>query len=375
VGDCRAVKVGITGAAGFLGASLLKRLHEAGVPGDRLVPFRGRRTGNPLTDHLGLIHQPLDVTSREDVLQKTRGLDVLYHVAGVVSYARRDRRLAWDVNVLGTRNVLDAAAANGISTVVYVSSISVLGAPGPGMPFADETNDRYAPGRNPVSFPTAEAALAAVDASIRGNYGFLARTRVPYFDSKLAGFEYARRFSRPGGVRVITVLPGTAVGPGDNAYAIGGLVHRVCESRLRLTLPGGTSFVSSEDVARGTQLAAMRGRPGEAYIVTGSEGDNLSYRDFMLLVARVASERLGRRCFERFRVVPAPVARLVAGAVETFFPGAALQEGLALSGSVTHRFQGRKAKAELGYEPRVSLSESIRACIEFNMQTMKERGP
>ena len=361
------MKIGITGASGFLGASLLTHLHEQGGD-DQILPFFHRAPGNPLTDGLRIVHEHLDVTSPQEVLEKTRGLDVLYHVAGMVSYARRARRAAWDVNVLGTRNVLAAAAANRISTVVCVSSISVLGVPGPGITFADESNQRYAPGRNPVSFASPAEALAAVDASLRGDYGFTARMKVPYFDSKLAAFEYAMRFAGQKGPRVVIVLPGTAVGPGDTAYAIGGLVHRVCEGRLRVTLPGGTSFVSSADVAQGIARAALSGRAGEAYIITGNEADNLSYRDFMILVAQEASARFGRPCFQGFRTVPAPVARTVARVAETLFPGGALQEGLALSGCPTHRFHCRKAREELGYDPRVSLREAIRACIEFNVQ-------
>ena len=361
------MKIGITGASGFIGASLLMRLAEQGAAGDTLVPFFYPVPGNPLTDHLKIVHQHIDVTSPQDVLQKTRGLDVLYHVAGMVSYARRGRRLTWDVNVLGTRNVLQAAAANGISTVVCVSSIATLGVPGPGIVFADETNPRYAPGLNPVSFASPAAALDAVDDSLRGDYRFTRRMRVPYFDSKLAALEYALRFARREKVRVVVVLPGTAVGAGDTAYAIGGLVRRVCEGRLRMTFPGGTSFVSSADVAQGIHKAALSGHSGEAYIITGNPEDNLSYRDFMVLVSRRESQRSGRTCFERFRTVPAGLARAAAWVAETLSPRGALQEGLAVSGCLTHRFQCRKAREELGYEPRVSLPEarpSLPKCVQ-----------
>ena len=364
------MRIGITGAAGFLGAALLRRL-AAAAPGDTFVPFCARRTANPLTDHLGIRHVALDVTDRAGVLAATRGLDALYHVAGMVSYDRRSRRRAWDVNVHGTRNVIDAAAANGIGKVIYVSSISVLGAPSPEAPWADEGNDRYVPGRNPISFPDAEAALAAVEDSLRGDYRFLSAVRVPYFDSKLAAFEDARRTAAARGVSLVTVMPGTAVGAGDTGMAIGGLVQRVWDGALRLTLPGGTSFVASEDVAAGIAAAAARGRPGEAYIITGREQDNLGYAAFMRMVARVAAERFHHRCFDRFRSVPAPAAVAVASVVEGLFPGTALPRGLVLSGCVTHRFGSRKAGEELGYVPRVPLEDAIASCIEFNLHVLQ----
>jgi dihydroflavonol-4-reductase len=367
------VTIGITGATGFLGAALLSFLHEHSPGHVRIVPFSARLRGNPLTDHLRPRYQRLDITSRDEVMEKTRGIDILYHVAGAVDYSRRGRVRTWDVNVLGTKNILDAAAANGLRRLVYVSSISVLGVPPAPHLTGDETNDRYSPGRNPISFPGPESALQAVDASLRGDYGFAARMKVPYFDSKLAAFELTMRHAIHMGQNIVVVLPGTAVGAGDVGFSIGGLVQRVYDSQLKVTLPGSTSFVSAPDVARGMALAAEKGRTGEAYILTGAERDNLRYRDFMHMVARVARESFGRRCFDHFLVVPAPVAGFVARIAESLSSRALLHEGLAIAGGLAHRFGCRKAARELGYVPEVPLEQSIRACIEFNLRTMGKK--
>jgi dihydroflavonol-4-reductase len=305
------------------------------------------------------------------VLQKTRGLDVLYHLAGMVDYSKRNRRRTWDVNVIGTRNIIDAAAANRIKRLVYVSSICVLGVPGPGVGLADEGNTRYGRPGNPISFATAEAALEAVRSSLRGDYSFLQHVRVPYFDSKLAAFELAMEAAREKGLPIVVVLPGTAVGEGDTALALAGLVHRVFQGRLFFTLPGGTSFVSARDVARGTALAAGRGRHGEAYIVTGHEEDNMRYGQFMRLVAEVAREEGGHPP-GGFLTVPRSVARMLAAASEAFAPRTSLPQGLALSGSVTHRCSFAKAERELGYRPSVSLRQSVRDCIAFTLKTIGE---
>jgi dihydroflavonol-4-reductase len=366
------VTIGITGAAGFLGATLVRFLHERSAGRDRIVPFCSRHVSNPLTDGLGLHYERMDVTCREEVLRQTRGIDVLYHLAGVVDYSRRGRRRTWDVNVIGTQNVLDACRENRIGRLVCASSISVLGAPAAPGGTADEGNDSYAPGRNPVSFSCPEEALRAAEDSFRGDYGFLGRVKVPYFDSKLAAFELARREAARGGVSLAIVLAGTAVGAGDTGLSIGALVERVFDGKLAVTLPGGTSFVSAEDVARGMHLAAARGGEGEAYVITGEERDNLSYRDFMRLVARVAREDFGRRCRGDFIVVPGPAAVAAARVVETVFPRASLQVGLALSGCITHRFDCRKARERLGYAPSVPLEEAVRACIAFRQSLRKE---
>lgn len=360
--------IGITGAAGFLGANVLA--HLAGLPGrHRLVPFYARTSTNPLTEHLHPAYEHLDVTSREETLRRTRHLDLLIHVAGRVDFARRSARRTWEVNVLGTLNVLEAARENGIGRVVCVSSICVLGPAPSGGRAADERNPRYGVPGNPISFASADEALAAVRASREGDWSFLRRVRVPYFDAKLAAWELAQDHRRRHGLPVVCVFPGTAVGAGDTARAIGGLVQRVCENRLAVTLPGASSFVAAGDAARGIWLAGRAGRPGASYIVTGRDRDNLSYADFMALVARVAAQRFGRRCRQRFLVAPAGPTRAAARLVEALLPAAPVSEGLVLSGSVVHRFTSRKAGREIGYRPLVSLEDAIADCIAFNART------
>jgi dihydroflavonol-4-reductase len=280
--------IGITGAAGFLGANILRHLAENPGKRRRIVPFFSTHHANPLTDEMHPAYEHLDVTSPREVLRRTRGLDVLLHVAGRVDFSRRDARRTWEINVLGTRNVLEAALANGIRKVVCVSSICVVGPAPEGRRFADEEVPRYGVPANPIAFRSPDDALAAVRASLDGDWGFLERVRVPYFDAKLAAWELTQDYRRRHGLPVVCVFPGTAVGAGDTGMAIGGLVDRVVAGRLRLTLPGSTSFVSASDVARGTWLAACRGHPGASYIVSGRLRDNLRYAEFMALVARAA---------------------------------------------------------------------------------------
>lgn len=364
--------IGITGAAGFLGANVLR--HLADLPGrrHRLVPFCSTRTENPLTDDLHPAYEHLDVTSPADVRRGTRHLDVLLHVAGRVDFSRRGARRTWEVNVLGTRNVLEAAVANGIRTVVCVSSICVVGPAPEGRRLADEDAARYGVAGNPIAFRDADDALAAVRASLEGDWTFLRRIRVPYFDAKLAAWELARDYHRRHGVPVVCVFPGTAVGAGDTGMSIGGLVERVVSGRLRVTLPGSTSFVAATDVARGIWLAARGGRPGASYIVSGRDRDNLSYADFMGVVARVARERFDERCPVRFVAMPAGPARWVARIAEALASGSPLTLGLALSGSVRHRFSSRRAARELGYRPRQSLEDAVAECIAFNRRLREE---
>jgi dihydroflavonol-4-reductase len=376
------VRIGVTGAFGFLGASLVARLLDSMPRGATVVAFSSRTARNPLFDPARLTVAPLDVLDADGVQTATRGLDALFHFAGRVSYARHDRRATWDVNVRGARNVFEAVLANRIPRLVYVSSINVLGAVARGPAggtsrLADETNDVYDPAvGNPNSFRSAGEALAAVDSSVRGDYGFLRGVRVAYFDSKLAGMELARRLHRERGLPVVSVLPGTAVGPGDIHYDISELIDRVFTNRLAATFPGGTSFVDSRDCAEGISLAWQKGRPGESYVISGADADNLSYRDFMRRAAAVAAG-LGRRVRQDFLVMPPPAGIAVAALLEAVVPrsrlAASLGTALVRSGSMVHAFTSAKARRELGYVPRRALEQGIADCWRF-LQDIRRAG-
>ena len=88
--------------------------------------------------------------------------------------------------------------------------------------------------------------------------------RVAYVDAKLAGWELAKLYAREKGLDLVTIFPGTAVGPGDLHNAISRLVNDVWEGRLGLSFPGSTSFVAAPDLARGAppRLGEGKGRGG-----------------------------------------------------------------------------------------------------------------
>ena len=367
------MRIGVTGAFGFLGANLVAHLLARTADRPEIVTFFSRTRENPLFDPGLTTAVPLDVRSPDDVREKTRGLDALAHFAGSVDYSRRNRREVWEVNVLGARNIFDAVLTNRIGRLLYVSSINVLGAGDGRGGLADESNDVYAPAAgNPNSFHSAEEALAAVRASAAGDWTFLRKVRVAYFDSKLAAYELAREYHRTRGLPIVTILPGTAVGAGDVHYDISELVDRVYTGRLAATFSGGTSFVAAADVARGAALALDAAREGQAYIISGRDEDNLSYRDFMRRVAAVARAE-GRNVRADFAVVPPWAALPAAAVLERIQPGSSLTTALVLSGAMTHRFTSRKAAVELGYIPEHSLEQGITECHAF-LEARSARG-
>ncbi len=353
-------KIGVTGAFGFLGANFVAALLEEGY---EVTAFASRTRSNPLFDPAAVTVEELDLLEGEGLARKFEGLDAVANFAGRVDYRPALMRSVWDADVLGAKAVFDAALAAGVRRVLNVSSICALGA-GPSGGLADEGCAPYGDPCWPISFASAEEALAAARASAAGDYGFLRGMRVAYLDAKLAGWELAKLYAREKGLDLVTIFPGTAVGAGDLHFAISKLVDNVWEGRLRLSFEGSTSFVAAKDLAKGAVLALKAGRAGEGYVLGGRDEHNLSYVEFQDMVAALARAELWF-AQRRPAVLPLGLLLALASVAESFMPNGSLTRSFVLSGSLRNSCSSAKAFRELGYRPAASLEPAILECRRF----------
>jgi nucleoside-diphosphate-sugar epimerase len=164
----------ITGGAGFIGTRLAKLLQQAGH--QVILADKAPRPGV----------RPLDVTDRAAVWSAMEGVDGVVHLAAVLSgQSELDPALAFDVNLLGTFNVLEGARRAGIGKVVATSSIAAIERPAAGSPPVDE------------SAPTEPL----------GVYGM----------SKISMESWCAFYRRRWGMDVRVARPGAVVGPGREA--------------------------------------------------------------------------------------------------------------------------------------------------------------
>jgi len=253
------VTVVITGVSGFLGQAVLRRLAASPSIG-RLVGLDVREPGfRPR----GLQFHLVDVAG-SDLEPLFDGADVLVHLAGVHD-AIPDEELMARINVGGTRRVLEAAAAAGVSKVVLVSSAAVYGA----WP------------NNPV--PLTE------DAPLRPNPGFPLGVHKAELERLLA--EWA--LDRPA-VTTTVLRPATVLGArADHALA------RMIRARVPLTVGGSVApvqFVHEDDATEAIALAVERDLPG-VYNVA-AEGW-LSRDELRALVGRKVQPSVGPEVMER----------------------------------------------------------------------------
>ena len=117
-------KVFVTGGTGFTGGALCRRLVERG---DRVTALvRSRDKAQALTD-LGVALVVGDLRDKSMFEKSLEGQDVVYHIAAVFREARIPDEEYTAINVGGTRNMVEAAAAGGVGRFVHCSTVGVHG--------------------------------------------------------------------------------------------------------------------------------------------------------------------------------------------------------------------------------------------------------
>ena len=222
----------VTGGNGFIGSAVTRLLAERGDDLRLMVRRRSR-----LGQLSGVDFEQLegDVRDRRTVRRALKGVDRVFHLAGVVSLRDADADLMFEVNVDGTRTVMEEALRCEAERVVHVSSVAAIG-PAPHGQTADERQLFTA-----------------------------AHLGIPYVNSKHEGEAEAMRLAARG-LPVVVANPAYVMGAGDVYGRATAVVRRFMLGRIPAYVPGGLNVVDVQDVARGVLLADERGDVGERYI-------------------------------------------------------------------------------------------------------------
>jgi len=320
------MKAFVTGGTGFIGANVVRALLEKGFEVRALVrPSSDRRNLEGLDIELAFG----DVRDFSSVKRAMEGCELVFHVAALYSFWVRPKSLIYEVNVDGTRNVLQAALELGVERVVYTSSVAALGLREDGQP-ADE--------KTPVN-----------PRKIIGDY-----KKSKYLAQEVA-LEFARR-----GLPVVIVNPTFPVGPYDvKPTPTGQVIRDFLAGRLPAYMDTGMNVVAVEDVALGHLLAAERGRVGEKYILGG---ENLTMRELLDLLSMITGLPAPRIRLPYYPILAlsylnAGICRLTGGTPRM------TPETVRMSRHYMF-FSPRKAVEELGL-PQTPAEEALRRAVDW----------
>ena len=318
------MQVAVTGAAGHVGATLVRALLARGDEVRVLVHSDIRGVAG-----LPVEHCHGSVTDSAAVLRLVQGTQRVYHLAAKVSIDPRERAELHRVNVGGTQCVVDACRAAGVPRLVHVSSIHALA-----------SHPRHEP--------------------ITEDRAFASGRDLPGYDASKVAAERVVHEVIAAGLDAVILNPTAILGPNDfRPSHLGEVLLDLYHRRLPGLVAGGFDWVDVRDVVDGILAAADRAPAGSRYLLGGQ-------RATVAELARLVEQVTGRRAPRL--VAPMWLARGVAPGAEWFAHVAgrrplftpeslyALRNHLDISSD--------RARRELSYAPR-ALEATVRDTFEW----------
>ena len=333
----------ITGSAGHLGANLVRRLLDDGA---RVRVLLRHEDNNEALDGLEVERVFGDIRDLSATRNALDGCHGVYHCAAKVSTIegnRTHRREVYECNVLGTRNVLQAARDVEAGRVVVTGSFSAVGY---------DLDDPSAPSDETMQFYPMERTM-------------------PYERSKVL-VEHECWRAAAAGQDVIVATCCALVGPAD--FFPSRLGRTMCDyanGKLRAFVDGGFEFVAARDIVEGHVLCMQRGRSGEKYIFS-TEFKTIS--DILDLFEEVSGvPRPHRRMPVRLMLGFSEVASFYLSRCHPGFPQRFTPGAIRLLQKRRHA-DTSKAKRELGYQP-TTIRAAVHEAYAFHYERNAIRNP
>lgn len=324
----------LTGATGFLGGRVTRLLVAEGH--EVVAVVRDPAKAGDLAA-LGVALHRGDVTEKESMRAAMTGADRVFHIAGWYKIGVRDTTPGVQINVNGTRNVLELMRELAIPKGVYTSTLAVY----------SDTHGRL------------------VDES----YRYVGPHLSEYDRTKwVAHYEVAEPMIAAG-LPLVIVQPGVIYGPGDTSS-----IHDLFVNYLRRKLPGVPTrtaycWAHVDDIAQGHLRAMAVGASGQSYNLAGPAATIV---ETLALAQRVTG-------------VPAPKRQLAPGLLRAMartmgvvgavvpLPPEYSAEYLRVSAGVTYLGDATKAREQLDFSPR-NLEEGLRETLAYEMRQLGMRG-
>ena len=317
----------VTGSAGHVGANLVRRLLDDGI---RVRVLLRHEDNNEGLEDLDVERAFGDIRDLAAARQAIEGCQGVYHVAAKISTIegnRAHRREVFECNVLGTRNVLQAAREAEAGRVVVTGSFSAVGY---------DPDDPSAPSDETMPFYPMERTM-------------------PYERSKSLVEQECWRAAAAGQDVVVATCCAVVGGADFFPSRLGRTLCDYTNGKLHAYVDGGFEFVAARDIVEGHLLCMRHGRSGEKYIFS-SEYKTIS--DLLELYEEVSGIPRPRRRLPIYAMLAfSEVASFYLSRLHPDFPQRFTPGAIRLLKKRRHASLD-KAKRELGYRPT-----AIRAAV------------
>lgn len=308
----------VTGANGHLGNNLVRLLIEKGIPVRASVRnIENKEAFKGLTCEV----VRADITNKQSLIDALQDVETFYAVGAMFKlWAKNPRKEIYDVNLLGTKNMVEAAAEAGVKRIVYVSSIAALD----------------------------YAILPAKESN-----GYNPDRRDMYYNSKNEGEKLAFELAKKHNIELVAVLPSAMIG--SEAFKPLNVSYNIISLILKKEIPVETNitlnWVDVKDVAEGCYLAATRGRNGERYILANEKC--MSIKE----TTKIAQELFPELQIKLPAAVPKAILFIISWLMEigsklTGKTPLLTTKDIAMFSGLQQDFDISKARTELGFNPK-----------------------
>lgn len=326
-------KVLVTGGSGHLGSNLVRGLLAEGHEVRVLVQPRANNRG---IEGLDVERIEGDLRDPASLQRAVAGVARVFHVAAKISTANatpEEVKTLYEINVLGTRNLLRASLEAGVGRFVLTGSFSATG--------FDLDDPSKASDETQPFFPFGHT--------------------MPYAHTKaLAEHELLKAVTE--GLDGVIATSCGCIGPWDYLPSrMGGTLCDYINGKLRVYIDGGFTWVRAADIVRGHLLAMERGRKGQKYLFAT---EFMTLRQLFDTAREVAGVEHGM--IELPREPLKVITSVYSGTLARFFPKASqrLTPGSIAVLEMRRHVDTSKARRELGFSP-TSLREAIYDACEF----------
>lgn len=326
----------VTGANGHLGNNLVRLLINKGIPVRASV--RNIKNKEPFVGLNCEVVQS-DISDKQSLVNALQGVETFYAVGAVFKlWAKDPKKEIYDVNINGTKNIVEAAVEASVKRIVYVSSIAAL---------------------NYSTLPTKES------------YGQNPDRRDMYYNSKNDGEKLAFELAKKHNIELVAVLPSAMIG--NTAFAPLSVSYNIINLILKKEIPVETkinlNWIDVKDVAEGCYLAATKGKNGERYILANEKCTSIK-----------ATTQIAQELFPELKIklpvaVPKPILFIISWFMEigSKISGKApllSTKDIAMFSGLQQDFDITKARTELGFNPKNS-KQAITEAMKY-LKAMKK---
>lgn len=323
------IKYLVTGAAGHLGLNIINELLKEKARIKVLVLPNDKNEKN-LSSNVEICYG--DVTKKnelKDFFKEDQDEHIVIHCAGIVSIASKFNDLVYNVNVNGTKNIVDMCLKHKVKKLIYVSSVHAI-----------------------PEKPNNEIITEIRTFSDKNVHGLYAKT-------KAEATKYVLNATKKG-LDAVVVHPSGIFGPYD--YAKGHLTQLVIDfynKKLKAAVNGGYDFVDVRDVAKGIISATKNGKKGECYILSNKYYE---IKDILNILAEITNKK------KINTYMPLSIAKAVAPLAEIYYK-ILKQPPLYTSYSLytlesNANFSHKKASINLNYTTR-DIKETLTDTVNF----------